>query len=285
VTGPRLWIVVPSYGGIEAPTTLALVGLSGIWSAAGGTVHMLTAGGPIIGLLRDELTASLMGKGVEPNDVVFWLDADMSFDAPELVRWLDRVPHGAIVGVAGRKKQDPPVYCCELDDDPALAVPLPAHLSHLRVGTVGGACLAMRGSTLGRLWDTAAPYVLGHRQLREVWRCGVFLTSDAVGSTPRRQFWGEDTGLCLLARSAGVAVLIDPTVWLGHHDGRICYGGRLADGLGHTMDGRTVAEALSRGPAEYRAFEADNAGAASTPQSAGASVAMGGTPSPGGLIR
>jgi hypothetical protein len=260
VSGPVLWIVVPSYGGIEPVTTVSLVGLAGIWSKAGGVVKMLTAGGPIVGLLRDEMTASLMARGVERDDLVLWLDSDMSFDAVEVVRWLDRVPHGAIVGVAGRKKQEPAVWCCELDDDPALAVPLPAHLSHLRVGTVGGACLAMRGSTLARLWDAAVPYVLGQRELREVWRCGVFTTRDAEGSDPRRQFWGEDTGLCLLARSAGVAVLVDPTVWLGHHDGRTCYGGRLADGIGHTMDGRTVADALGSGPREYRADNADNGG-------------------------
>jgi hypothetical protein len=259
VSGPILWIMVPSYGGIEAVTTLALVGLSGVWTRAGGGVRMITAGGPIVGLLRDEMTASLVGRGVGPDDLVLWLDSDMSFDAVELAEWLDRVPHNAIVGVAARKKQEPAVWCCELDEGQGPA--LPERLAHLRPGTVGGACLAMRGSTLATLWAAAQPYRLGHRELREVWRCGVVWTAEREGQEPWRQFWGEDLGICMLARSVGVAVLVDPSVWIGHHDGRTCYGGRLADGIGHTMDGRTVREALGMGPDEYRADKADNGAA------------------------
>lgn len=235
---PRLWIAVPAYSGVTSATFVSLMGLTEMWASAGGRARCVTHGGPIVSLLRDQMTEHMVARaGLADIDIVLWLDADMSFEPAEMMAFVQRTPGNAIVTVAGRKKSAEVVWCCELARDQSDADRLPDYLRHLRRGVAGAACVAMRGSTLRRLFEAAREYKHNEVTLREVWPMGVMAVSSAPGAEPVTKFIGEDLGLCFSAQQLGVGTFVDPGVWLGHWDGRTCYGGRLSDGEGVMLDG------------------------------------------------
>lgn len=235
---PALWVVMPVYGGVHEATMGSLVHLSAIWAAHGGAVKMQCVGDTIISIARDRLTQAVVEAGAADEDVVLWLDADMSFEPGEVAQWLADTPGNAIVAVPGRRKCLEVVWCCEPSADQSAIARLPEGYRHLLVGVCGGACVAMRGSTLRRLYEAGEPYVYGEQWRREVWCAGIVAMPTVEDRTvTRRQYVGEDIGMCIQAAGLGVACLIDPSIWLGHHDGRTCYGGRMGDGQGVTLRG------------------------------------------------
>lgn len=225
---PYLWIVMPTHGGVHAATTGCLLALAAAWAGSGGGVRMLSHQGSLIALQRDRLTRAVLDAGAGDADIILWFDSDMSVDPPELARFLLRTPMNAVVGVPGRKKQDEVVWCCEVDEDQSAAEGLPESLSHLIAGRAGGACMAMRGATLRRIFEHSPSYTDGKRELREVWMCGPY-TVNGQGGEQVRLFIGEDIGFGLRAQDAGVATLLDPTVTIWHHDGGQKFGGKFGD--------------------------------------------------------
>lgn len=210
----RLVLCLPWYGGVEPSCALSIAMLCAAWSSAGvGGLRIHTASLSPTQRARDEVTHRAIAAGLDDDDVLLWIDSDMGFDSGEVLRMAMRTGPCRIVGAAGRKRTDDAVvYCC--------APSGPMDSEGLVPGEVGGACVAMRGATLKRLYEAGSPYTVSSEKRREVWPCG-----------PVDGDWmGEDIGMCRLAASIGIEVMIDAGVRLEHY-GVKGFNGRLSDHL------------------------------------------------------
>jgi hypothetical protein len=196
-----LALCLPRYGAPEpehqACLEALLVTLEGRYRAG-----IAEATGPNVDIVRARIAAL-----AAPMELWLWLDADMVFDAEEVLRMVDEADQrDAVVGG---------LYTSKSRDGSVQGRPEASELACFDGGgvvparAVGFGCVAMPGRLYGRIAEH-----LGVRPVAGVGTEAVLPLFQPI--VDDAGYHSDDYSFCIRARAAGVPVLIDTRPRLGH---------------------------------------------------------------------
>lgn len=169
---------------------------------------------------RNVLVQRFMDSGA---DRMVFVDDDMSWNVGDLVK-LARVPFD-VVGAAGRSKEATERYAVHWLDKPELWA---NEAGLLEVASIGAGFLAINRCVFEALKKAHPERGYCGDEGNDVF-CYFYVPFLDI-------FYGEDAAFCRDWRLAGGRVWLDPTITLGHWEGRDCYKGNIGKWLKGRID-------------------------------------------------
>lgn len=209
---PCVLIGLAWYGGPRGETAIAMMQTYLRLSLDGQTYVTGIFDCSSVGHARARLVARFMAM---PQCTHLWMvDADMLFEPEAVLRLLEHdVP---FVGVPGPDKRDGRIYVGAQGHGGGEKVPFAynAEKGLVQVGRIGACFLLIRRDAIERLMEHYPELHLAHQEIEDELRPYYY----AFFETKAKDGWWptEDYAFCDLLRGAGIPVLADPWIELGH---------------------------------------------------------------------